>query len=325
MEVSPTNTPSSRGRYAFASIDETQPLLNECLTGYDIQHIGSHGDFSFEVDRVRIGGVSISDMSVSEDVAVQVRGLRSGYKFLLPLSGSLRVNHRDRSAILDAGTSLILGPGEALEVEQWTRRSRVFSVGFRGDVLQNAVGSILGLEAVPPLEFQSPIAVTEILWRWTQMVQATGDFERLLLSASGPVGAMDGVIRGFLAATDHKYPAVADDPSRTVVPKTVRKAIQKIEEDLAYPLAVSSLAAHCGVDARTLQTAFRKHLGTTPMAYLREARLRRIHAALQAANEFETTVSSVASQFGISHLGRFSVEYRKLFGVSPSETLRMRG
>jgi AraC-like DNA-binding protein len=35
------------------------------------------------------------------------------------------------------------------------------------------------------------------------------------------------------------------------------------------------------------------------------------------------TVSEIAMRFGFSELGRFSVEYRKVFGQSPSATLRL--
>jgi transcriptional regulator GlxA family with amidase domain len=34
------------------------------------------------------------------------------------------------------------------------------------------------------------------------------------------------------------------------------------------------------------------------------------------------TVSKTATRFGFRELGRFSVEYRTIFGESPSETLR---
>lgn len=34
------------------------------------------------------------------------------------------------------------------------------------------------------------------------------------------------------------------------------------------------------------------------------------------------TVAQIATRLGFAELGRFSVEYQKLFGESPSETLR---
>ena len=57
------------------------------------------------------------------------------------------------------------------------------------------------------------------------------------------------------------------------------------------------------------------------MRYLRRARLVRVRQALLAARGDET-VTHVALAWGFTHLGRFALEYRSLFGESPSETLR---
>jgi len=44
--------------------------------------------------------------------------------------------------------------------------------------------------------------------------------------------------------------------------------------------------------------------------------------ALSRADSARTTVTAIALDHGFGELGRFSVQYRRLFGESPSETLR---
>ena len=72
---------------------------------------------------------------------------------------------------------------------------------------------------------------------------------------------------------------------------------------------------------RALQAGFQRDLGTPPMTYLRQVRLRRAREALRAADRGATTVRSVAAQFGILHMGRFAAAYRETFGEPPSDTL----
>ena len=60
------------------------------------------------------------------------------------------------------------------------------------------------------------------------------------------------------------------------------------------------------------------------MRYVREARLDRVRNELRRSGG-EANVTSVASQWGFTHLGRFAVDYRHRFGESPSQTARRRG
>lgn len=75
------------------------------------------------------------------------------------------------------------------------------------------------------------------------------------------------------------------------------------------------------VSERTLRKAFNEIYGVPPCRRLRMLRLLHARKGLLAADGELTTVTSVATASGFSELGRFSVEYRKAFGESPSQTL----
>jgi len=85
---------------------------------------------------------------------------------------------------------------------------------------------------------------------------------------------------------------------------------------------VSALAERSYVSVRSLQLGFRHHLGITPMAYLREVRLRRAHQMLLESDPSRITVASVACRWGFSNLGRFAAAHTARYQESPSETLR---
>jgi AraC-like DNA-binding protein len=78
------------------------------------------------------------------------------------------------------------------------------------------------------------------------------------------------------------------------------------------------------VSERTLRKAFRVTYGLSPCRHLRMLRLLRVRQALMSSRSYQVpTVTEIATRFGFAELGRFSVEYRKVFGESPSVTLRL--
>jgi AraC family ethanolamine operon transcriptional activator len=111
-----------------------------------------------------------------------------------------------------------------------------------------------------------------------------------------------------------------------VTPSKRRLAVRRIEEYLdAHGEAVPSIATLCAiaeVSERTLEYAFREHLATTPVKFLRLRRLNRVRREILDPETGADGIAAAARRAGIYDLGRFSGDYRRLFGELPSETLR---
>jgi AraC-like DNA-binding protein len=100
----------------------------------------------------------------------------------------------------------------------------------------------------------------------------------------------------------------------------LRLAEEFIRANLAEPLTVRAVAARAGVGTRALELAFRSRHGCTPRDFIQGLRLEAAQRRLVAAQATET-VTTIALECGIAHLGRFSEHYRHRFGETPSSTL----
>lgn len=110
-------------------------------------------------------------------------------------------------------------------------------------------------------------------------------------------------------------------PSRSDVEHRMRRAIRFVHDEAGRPLSVADIAASCGLTERGVQALFRRRLAVTPMQYLREVRLDRVHLELGRSRSGALLVSDVARRWQFTHLGRFAAHYRARFGEQPHETI----
>jgi transcriptional regulator GlxA family with amidase domain len=108
------------------------------------------------------------------------------------------------------------------------------------------------------------------------------------------------------------------NPCRDLVEQAEILALADVDE----PLHISALCAALSVSERTLRKAFHRIHGLPPCRHLRMLRLSQARRALLATDSDLSTVTEIATCFGFVELGRFSVEYRRVFGESPSQTLQ---
>ena len=102
----------------------------------------------------------------------------------------------------------------------------------------------------------------------------------------------------------------------------VRRAQDLMRLNIAAPYDSLSLCAALGVPERTLQLAFQRTFAMSPSRWLHRARLHEARRLLRRASPASDTVAAIAARCGLTHAGRFSREYARLFGEAPSVTLR---
>jgi AraC-like DNA-binding protein len=104
-------------------------------------------------------------------------------------------------------------------------------------------------------------------------------------------------------------------------PRYVTKAVRYLLDNLDREITVADLVSETGVSLRTLYRGFRLYRGCSPMAFLRERRLERVHAELAQADPRTTSVTDIALRAGFNHLSNFASLYRNRYGRLPSDTL----
>jgi AraC-like DNA-binding protein len=147
-----------------------------------------------------------------------------------------------------------------------------------------------------------------------------------LQAASEPL-VIGSVADLLAAATLETFPNTAlTDPTiedrHDAHPPTLRRAIAFIDDNAHTDISVADIAAAAHVTVRAVQLAFRRHLGATPLDYLRQVRLGHAHRDLLAADPGRQSVTAIAYRWGFTNPSRFAQYYRRAYGVSPSRTLR---
>jgi transcriptional regulator GlxA family with amidase domain len=116
------------------------------------------------------------------------------------------------------------------------------------------------------------------------------------------------------------FPETAKAPATSGIMGSLEQTCQYIAAHLDNRISMTELEQISGLSTRSLQYAFQKRFGCTPITWIRNERLNAARDRLMAANE-DTTVTNVALAFSFTNLGNFSKYYLDKFGEYPSQTL----
>jgi AraC-like DNA-binding protein len=201
---------------------------------------------------------------------------------------------------------------------------RVAYVSLADDDLAAAGQAIAGCPLTFPAQPHIVRPPPSLLSRLTAIHAATGQ----LAKAAPDFLAKPSVTNALEQELVHAIVRCLADPT-TSEPRhdatRHTRVISRFEEFLALkryePLYLAEICAAIGVSERALRACCHEHLGVGPVRYLWLRRMNLAHRALLRADLANTTVTAIATDHGFWELGRFSVDYRSLFGETPSATL----
>jgi AraC-like DNA-binding protein len=302
-------------------------LCESAFYPHRLRPLGPSQGFGYTQRVTCVGPITVGDITYATDVALDFDENRTCYHVLVPLQGWLESRHRSQQLTSTPVLAAIYRPDAEMVATRWPGGSRHLAVKIDQVVVDRALEALVDipLDHLIPFEATLPLQAT-----------AAQDWVRLLLMVHRQLpcpdslmrhsmvwdGLVDSLIHGLLLVADHPYRDALAAPAAPGRPAAVRDAMDIIEATPHLPLTTSTLARQCHVSVRTLQAGFQRHLGMSPMAYVRVVRLRHAHRDLRSADPTHNTVAAIAHRWGFTHLSRFAAAHKKMYGQSPLQTLR---
>lgn len=303
-------------------VDETQAHAAGLISEHRLAVTGRK--FEANISHQHGNSVSFIHMSFNATVLVDPSKVENFALVHVPLQGGSRLFHADGETIVSGNVAGITSVASPFHIVWEPGCSQIIILIARSK-LEQACRAYFGGTYKQPLVLSPEMDMrTSSGTAWRQLISYalfSATAQRTLGFDMARAHLDETLIGHLLMHHAHNYSHLEprDGTYVSVAPKCVKLAEQYIEEHISDPLTLFDIAEYSGVTVRTLLRNFRECRGRTPMEVLRERRLEQVHQELQMKST--TSVSTVAYQWGFTHLGRFADLYRKKYGKTPSQTL----
>lgn len=280
---------------------------------------------TFRANFLSAGGISIADCAYNGSLLVERQGHSDRLLIFLPTVGNASFDDGQRQALSLPGRGTILeathntttrlcGPGHHLVL--FIDRQK----------LTTHMTHRLGRTISGSLDFQVEVDLTDgpglALVRLVEAARnGLGEGGPLWRSPLALAALGDAMSYLLIEALSNRYSNELARSAPAPAPRHVKWAIDFMHHNIAKPISLNDIATAAKVSVRTLQQGFRQFRNTSPMSYLREARMIAARHDLLACHNTQT-VADIALKWGFAHPGRFATDYKKRFGQSPSQTLK---
>jgi AraC-like DNA-binding protein len=325
MHIQRPLTPIQRFSLTTGDPDVAYQAIRDTFGSGRVTVTGVRPGFRYRQVTAVAGDLAIDE--VDHTMGVQTSGdpfeytvivlIRSGHVRMSTCREEIRVGPGD----VFVGPDLMAYQNESTGIKALTVRLPLHDLRHRAEAQTGVVPTPFRFDAMRP----SALAMNQH-WHLTMLHlhRLFADPEPLVSSPLILATAMEAATLSALAA----FPNSANSSSyyvgmRGVASASIRRAVAFVDDHAHDPITMSDIAVAAGIEPRGLQVGFGRYLDTTPTGYLRRVRMERAHRDLLLADPAAgDTVCDIARRWGFVHVGRFAVQYRKIYGRSPSQTLQ---
>lgn len=274
-----------------------------------------------------INSSALGYIEYGTDVTIGIEDARrlNCYSLSLPLAGEQEHNCSGARVQSDCNSGVIVSPHIAQELTM-SGECRKLQVAIPRQAMRATLESMLHRSADEPLKFETQMdavnGTTGAWWRMvrhylTEMQHAGALYDQPWLSSD--LEAL--IIKGLILSQPNNYSAELNRQYQVKLPHYLVLAQEFIHNHAREEVHLEDIEAAANISRFKLFEAFRKHLGLSPMAYLKKYRLSEVRKEI-LQDRSARNISEIAMGWGFTHLGRFSTDYRKLFEETPTMTLQ---
>ena len=188
-------------------------------------------------------------------------------------------------------------------------------------VSKSLVGRELSVPAVSCLVRPASESFARLLKLHEVVVYLAKSMPEILANREVSNALENELIEAMVQCLDGGNPVVMTQKGRNHW-QILKRLEEYLAENLLQPLYVADICAATDATERLLRACCQEYLGMSPTRYLWLRRMHLARRALALGTPETSSVTQIATDNGFWELGRFSVEYRSLFGESPSATLK---
>lgn len=294
---------------------------------FDVGHMSfAHSETPFVgvSNRVDLGEVGLGYCRYDTPAKIEFLGL-DGFIQIICLSGSATITASGIAITIDQDTSCIIPPNVKFVADYGDNYSHIFLRLDRG-VLVRKADAILPVEQGDDIAWPMFEAVAAArFWRLKSIAltlaqQFSEDISEKNVAIARLAQALAAT---FVQDNLRRVPTAAPDGAGAGGSARAFPLEDYIEANWDQPLSIEDMAAASGISVRSVFNRIKARHGLSPMAYLRDVRLRQAHRLLLEGNQ-DTSVIDVAMRCGFASFGHFARRYRERFGELPSTTLARR-
>ncbi|ACZ29351.1 transcriptional regulator, AraC family [Xylanimonas cellulosilytica DSM 15894] len=311
---------ASHGVLRTTDVDDARSSVAASLAPHRLTPLRDAGAFEALHNVAVLDRLSLHYIDYGTEVEVTTE--RLGFHLVqIPLGGLSTIQAGTSTLAATPRSAAVTASGEVLRMRYSAGNPRLM-LCIAPDLLRERLEVAAEVGVVVTIRGGATVDITAGAGRsWRGLVDVVlADLEHEGGLGRSPLAATTlqlAVVDGLIASLAEPW---TDPGDHSTPERVIRRAARLIEEHCAEPLGTPDIAEAVGISVRALQAGFKAHLSTTPMAYMRHARLRRVRGSLTDGSAH--SVAEAASRWGVTHLGRFSADYRAAFGEFPSETFR---
>ena len=251
-------------------------------------------------------------------------GDRTGYTTaILPLSGEITTDHGTfQAGVVPDSADITVG---SVSLRLKSAASTTMVLRFNDPLLQETAARLTGCRHSTDLNFDGVLNLrsrpgrtfahhANVVWSAIH----SNELDEANKNRAVELELASDFLLAAKVADENALGEHHDEPNTAAI----QRAEDWILDQLAEPISRADLCEISGLHVRTLTRGFQLLHGVGPMQFLREQRLDAIRQVLLRSRPEETSVTRIAEDFGMWHLGRFAHAYRVRFHERPVESLK---